>query len=129
MYFSFLDNYGDNMQSINVYADLGNTIILPCKLAVNSTKQRWLKEHAILATGLNISEKFPSHERFNIDVIHKENMYNIIITNVTESDFGHFKCLIQNDRGVFQSNIILKRQGEHEINDQITISLCSYFVP
>ncbi|CAC5408641.1 TTN [Mytilus coruscus] len=106
--------YADYIQSTNVYAYPETDAVLPCQLAINNTKQRWLKESSILTTGLGINKSFLSHKRLNIDVNYKEKKYNLLIANVRESDYGDYKCIIQNKQGVFtcKSKITLKRQDQ-----------------
>lgn len=124
------DCYGDFNQSVNVYAYLEKDVTLPCQLAINNTTQRWLKESSILTTGRKINNTLLSKKRFNIDVNYTEKKYNLLIANVSEFDYGDYKCIIQNKLGVltYKSTIILKRQGTHDINDDdIIIGVLLFF--
>lgn len=121
--------YGDYNQSTDIDAYPGHDVVLPCQLAINSTKKRWLKESSILFTGREINKEFPSHERLSIDINYKEKRYNLQITNVRESDYGEYECIIQNDQEGFKntSKITLKRQGMNDIHDILIISSLLYY--
>lgn len=119
------DCNGDYIQSYKAYSFLGDDVVLPCKLAMNNTYQRWLKESSILTTGQKINN---GHKRHTIDVNYKDNKYNLLISNVRDSDYGNYKCLVQNKQGVFilKSKITLIQQGMHGIKDQNPINIIFY---
>lgn len=93
---------------------------MPCQVAINSAIPRWLKGSFILTTGSEINQPSPSLNRLTIDFNVNEKKYNLLIANVTESDYGNYECLIQNKQDVSKKKITLIRHCKHDINDQKT---------
>uniref|UniRef100_A0A3Q3JJ42 Ig-like domain-containing protein n=1 Tax=Monopterus albus TaxID=43700 RepID=A0A3Q3JJ42_MONAL len=81
----------------NVTAALGTPVILQCLVTgkPNPTAEWYKDGDHVTDSRCIIQEKTPGH-------------FNLLITNVTQSDAGEYKCIIQNTSGCTETTALLK---------------------
>lgn len=81
----------------NVTAAVGTPVILQCLVSgkPNPTAQWYKNGELVTDSRCIIQEKSAGH-------------FNLLITNVTQSDAGEYKCLIQNSAGCIETTALLK---------------------
>uniref|UniRef100_A0A4W6E3W9 Ig-like domain-containing protein n=1 Tax=Lates calcarifer TaxID=8187 RepID=A0A4W6E3W9_LATCA len=97
----------------NVTAAVGTPVILQCLVSgkPNPTAEWYKDGDRVTDSRCIIQEKTAGH-------------FNLLITNVTESDAGEYKCIIENTAGCIETTALLKvninKQTKKEIKQQFT---------
>lgn len=98
-----------------VYANLGETVVLPFNDSRVFTLIWKRNENIIISDGYRINMDINGKERFRIIGDQTIGEYNLEISNITESDLGLYWCEFQITNTAVQNKVVLKLAGENQI--------------
>lgn len=92
-----------------VYAEIGNTVTLPCNISYTTSTQSWKKGLIVMTQGLKINKIFGDKKR--LEILIDERFYNLKIYNITEHDFNTYWCKTKQGNSTTTEGTKLSRSG------------------